>query len=94
MDLSVNGGDLKVPLIGDDDTLHFDERGQADSTNAAASRGSAKGKHSIGFGALVFLIYYNIGVPFGDEQVTAAALCSTVSAHSTTTTHSAFRAPR
>lgn len=89
MDLSLNSGDLKVPLIGgdDNDVIVFDEeRGEADSTNTAPHRGSAKGKHSIGFGALVFLIYYNIGVPFGDEQVTAALCCKyTVSADSTTT---------
>lgn len=77
MDLSLNGGDLKVPLIGS----HFDESSFSDEevgpnrtssreirNRGAAAAGGSHGKHSIGFGALVFLIYYNIGVPFGDEE--------------------------
>lgn len=62
--LSLNGGsDLKVPLIpreGDE------EIGRPSEATAAAPVSSS---HKLGFGALVFLIYYNIGVPFGDEEV-------------------------
>lgn len=59
---SINGNDLKVPLIGrgEDEEIGV---GRSTTVPAAAS------KHSLGFGALVFLIYYNIGVPFGDEEV-------------------------
>lgn len=60
--MSINGSDLKVPLIGrgEDEEVGV---GRSTAVPAAAS------KHSLGFGALVFLIYYNIGVPFGDEEV-------------------------
>lgn len=58
--LSVNGGSLKAPLIGWDED---EENGYTPSVPAASA------KHSLSFGALVFLIYYNIGVPFGDEEV-------------------------
>lgn len=68
--LSLNGGDLKVPLIGSREAEQDEESGWA--TGASGSNGVGGGtsnKHSLGFGALVFLIYYNIGVPFGDEEV-------------------------
>lgn len=60
--LSINGSDLKVPLIG---------RGEDEETGGGRSTAvpATASKHSLGFGALVFLIYYNIGVPFGDEEV-------------------------
>lgn len=60
--MSINGGDLKAPLIGREGD---EEIGGAIPAAAAV----ASSKHSLGFGALVFLIYYNIGVPFGDEEV-------------------------
>lgn len=75
MNSSINGGDLEVPLItsdiDDSNAGELDEeRGQADTRDRRnALHNSSKPKHSVGFGALVFLIYYNIGVPFGDEQV-------------------------
>lgn len=59
---SINGNDLKVPLVGRGED---EEAGVGRSTAVPA----AASKHSLGFGALVFLIYYNIGVPFGDEEV-------------------------
>lgn len=63
--LSLNGGELKVPLIS-----HADDEELGQSIEAAeAPSSSVSNKHSLGFGALVFLIYYNIGVPFGDEEV-------------------------
>ncbi len=60
--MSINGHDLKVPLIG---------RGEDEEVGGVRSTAvpAASSKHSLGFGALVFLIYYNIGVPFGDEEV-------------------------
>lgn len=60
--MSINGHDLKVPLIG---------RGEDEEVGGGRSTAvpAASSKHSLGFGALVFLIYYNIGVPFGDEEV-------------------------
>lgn len=61
---SINGNDLKVPLIGRGED---EEVGVSRSTAVPAA--AAASKHSLGFGALVFLIYYNIGVPFGDEEV-------------------------
>lgn len=62
--LSLNGGaDLKVPLIDREDDEEF---GRPSEATAAAPVSSS---HKLGFGALVFLIYYNIGVPFGDEEV-------------------------
>ncbi|CAM9381740.1 unnamed protein product [Ectocarpus fasciculatus] len=62
--LSVNGGSLKAPLIGWDED---EENGYTPSVPAASA------KHTLSFGALVFLIYYNIGVPFGDEEAVKAA---------------------
>lgn len=60
--LSLNGGDLEVPLIDREDDEEF---GRPNEATAAPVTSSNK----LGFGALVFLIYYNIGVPFGDEEV-------------------------
>lgn len=78
MDSSINGGDLKVPLMTSDIDNNADEldeeRGQGDTTSRGNALHSNKPKHAIGFGALVFLIYYNIGVPFGDEQVSSYVL--------------------
>lgn len=62
-----NGGDLKVPLIARESDEEASGLGRSVEPTTALS--SAIPKHSLGFGALVFLIYYNIGVPFGDEGV-------------------------
>lgn len=66
-----NSSDLKVPLIDPVETN--EELGNlADSAYSAETievPASSKSGHPLGFGALVFLIYYNIGVPFGDEGV-------------------------
>lgn len=68
--MSINGGDLKAPLIGrrEGDEEFGGGRSTVDSTATPALASTGK-QHSLGFGALVFLIYYNIGVPFGDEEV-------------------------
>lgn len=64
-DMSLIGGDLKVPLVArESDEEEPRLEGSAEPTAASSSP-----KHCLGFGALVFLIYYNIGVPFGDEGV-------------------------
>ena len=60
--LSLNGGDLKVPLIDREDDEEFGRPIEATAVPVSSS-------NKLGFGALVFLIYYNIGVPFGDEEV-------------------------
>lgn len=76
METSLNGGDLTIPLI--ESHLDIDEEGSSPSDRRLQVVGSGAGspsttsstsKHSLGFGALVFLIYYNVGVPFGDEEV-------------------------
>lgn len=76
METSLNGGDLTIPLI--ESHLNVEEewsslndrRLQAVGSGARSpSTTSSTSKHSLGFGALVFLIYYNVGVPFGDEEV-------------------------
>lgn len=64
--MSLNGDDLKLPLLGQEED---EEIGMGRSSTDASSRPTGSHKHSLGFGALVFLIYYNIGVPFGDEEV-------------------------
>lgn len=65
---SVNGGDLKAPLLGRGGDEEIGGGRSSRDATATPARAST-GKHSLGFGALVFLIYYNIGVPFGDEEV-------------------------
>lgn len=60
--LSLNGGDLKVPLIDRENDEEFGRPIEATAVPVSSS-------NKLGFGALVFLIYYNIGVPFGDEEV-------------------------
>lgn len=60
--LSLNGGDLKVPLIYHEDDEEIGRPIEATTVPVSSS-------NKLGFGALVFLIYYNIGVPFGDEEV-------------------------
>ena len=70
--------DLEIPLI---DHVETDEElGRSlEATGAGATAlSSSKIGHSLGFGALVFLIYYNIGVPFGDEGVRRTLLTCTV----------------
>ncbi|CAM9566562.1 unnamed protein product, partial [Hapterophycus canaliculatus] len=67
--MSLNGDDLKLPLLVHEED---EESGRDRSSTDASSRPSSH-KHSLGFGALVFLIYYNIGVPFGDEEAVKAA---------------------
>lgn len=71
--LSVNDGDLKVPLIG----REGDEEVGRSIEAPGGTRACSNKQHSLGFGALVFLIYYNIGVPFGDEEVSehSSVLC-------------------
>lgn len=83
-----NPSALKVPLLDHAETN--EELGHlADSSDSAAAAeveasalasASTKSGHPLGFGALVFLIYYNIGVPFGDEgvrtQTYTTAICS------------------
>lgn len=63
--------DLKVPLIPHEDDA---ERGCSAEETATPTSTKSGSRHSLGLGALVFLIYYNIGVPFGDEEV-GALLC-------------------
>lgn len=60
--MSLNGGDLKVPLIDRENDEEFGRPIEATAVPVSSS-------NKLGFGALVFLIYYNIGVPFGDEEV-------------------------
>lgn len=71
--MSINGGDLKAPLIGhregDEEIGGGRRRSSVGATATPAVAAASTGKHSLGFGALVFLVYYNIGVPFGDEEV-------------------------
>lgn len=83
MQSSVNGGELHVPLIGreisvDGEPLETYDvvlgNEPVDSEGVSSSTPGPNNKHSIGFGALVFLIYYNIGVPFGDEEVRLSSL--------------------
>lgn len=65
--MSLNGDDLKLPLLGQEEDEEIG--GGRSSTDASSRPAGSHSKHSLGFGALVFLIYYNIGVPFGDEEV-------------------------
>lgn len=60
---SINSSDLKTPLIINEEDEELGQQSVASTTSTLAQ------KRSLGFGALVFLIYYNIGVPFGDEEV-------------------------
>ena len=52
--LSLNGGDLKVPLIYHEDDEEIGRPIEATTVPVSSS-------NKLGFGALVFLIYYNIG---------------------------------
>lgn len=74
--MSINGGDLKAPLIGhrDGDEEFGGGRSRSSMGTTATPAAASTGKHSLGFGALVFLVYYNIGVPFGDEEVRGGAV--------------------
>lgn len=67
--MSINGGDLKAPLIGRRGGDEEIGGGRSSMDSTATPAVASTGKHSLGFGALVFLIYYNVGVPFGDEEV-------------------------
>lgn len=76
MDSSINGGDLRIPLIEreapDEEWCAPDAKNPQDQAThpvGISPNTSVASKHSIAFGPLVFLIYYNIGVPFGDEEV-------------------------
>ncbi|CAM9862984.1 unnamed protein product [Pylaiella littoralis] len=71
--MSINGGDLKAPLIGRRGGDEEIGGGRSSMDSTATPAVASTGKHSLGLGALVFLIYYNVGVPFGDEESVKAA---------------------